>query len=46
MEINNFPEEKFKVTVIRMHTKLGNEIEALTENFNKELQSIINTKQN
>lgn len=38
-ELNDLPDKEFKVTVIRMFTKLGRRIEELRQSFNKELEN-------
>lgn len=40
MKINNLPDEKFKVMVIKLLTDLRRRMKEHSENFNKELQKI------
>lgn len=38
-QLSDLPDKEFKVTVIRMFTKLGRRIEELRQSFNKELEN-------
>lgn len=44
MEINNLPDEEFKVMVIKLLTYLGKRMGKHRENFNKEIENIRNAK--
>lgn len=41
IEISNFPDKEFKVTIIRIITELGKWIEEYNENFIKDLEKYI-----
>jgi len=40
MEINNISHKEFKVMVIKILTRLKRRVKELSENFNKEIESI------
>lgn len=44
MEISHQSDNKFKVIVIMMFTKLGKRMNELSENFNKEMETINNNQ--
>lgn len=44
-EIDNVPNNEFKVMVIKMLAELGGEMDEQSKNFNNEMGSIGNTKQ-
>lgn len=46
MEISKLPSTEFEEMVVRMLSELQSGIEELTENFNKELKSVINSQAN